>query len=105
MIDLIEQEYLSFSWPELTYAKIDCPIDSYRVRCTDSTGQQYSLGYDKEVMIRTSAICAGFEYNLISRTVSLPLITTPNSEFEGKFTFIVHGANSVDLDLESDPFI
>ena len=70
--------------------------------CIDSDFKRYSIDFNNEVEERESEPCAGFQYDLESRTITLPIILHIESIYVGSYFFEIVGANTLDTSIQSE---
>ena len=77
-----------------------CPIDSYKVFCTDPSGAQHETNYDGSKLSGSSTLCEDFVYSLDPSTRQItfdtPAVTNDN---EGDYTFTIRGHSSDDYSI------
>ena len=73
--------------------------------CIDSDFKRYSIDFNNEVEERESEPCGGFQYDLESRTITLPSILDTGSIYVGSYFFEIVGANTLDTSIQSEGFV
>ena len=102
MIDLRNLKQHYFTWPIFEFEEINCPIDRYKVTCIDSNDDEYTVDFTSNVLASTSQMCAGFTFDNEKRIIMAPYVTTPTSEYEGSYTFLIFGANHENVSFFSE---
>ena len=95
----------SISWDAFEFADSDlslCPIDLYKVICTDPYGNDYETDFNGNYLSGTSNYCDDFEYNVDAGQREITIPGTIDSSHEGDYTFTVRGLTSHDTSLHGE---